>query len=314
MSTRDLAARLGIDDDDLPDVGQRLLSGVADLAHDDVVANAQLAQAAAPVARAAQVADDDDQCALARMPARPRERLAQAVGRLGNREVVGAACHLAQLHQHADEADAPLARRHEERFGVAIGEQSQSIAATARDVADREYDALGDVGLPAQRRAEAHRRRGVEHDPGRQGSLGHVQPHVRLVHPRRCVPVDQADVVTRLVGPHLRELHGDAERRRAMIAREQALDAAPDGHVERAQRGLGHGARTRPRRSRRRDGKRELAHATSLTSSTRGMGTVSSTGPITASALTPSASARYDSTSRWRIASGASSCTSEGST
>ena len=83
-----------------------------------------------------------------------------------------------------------------------------------------------------------------------------------------------------------------------MIAREQALDAAANRHVDRAQRGLGHGARTRSRRGRRRDGEGEVAHATSLTSSTRGIGTVSSTGPITASALTPSASARYESTRR----------------
>ena len=99
-----------------------------------------------------------------------------------------------------------------------------------------------------------------------------------------------------------------------MIAREQALDATANRDVHRAQRGLGHDARAGTRRGRVRGGEGEVAHATSLTSSTRGIGTVSSTGPITSSGLTPSASARYDITRRWRIASGASSCTSEGST
>ena len=233
------------------------------------------------------------------MPARSRERVAEAVGRLGNLVVVGPVCHLAHLQEHADEADAALARRHEERIGVAVREQAQAVAAPACDVADGEHDALGDVGLAAQRRAEAHRLRGVEHEPGRERALGDVQPDVRLVHARGRVPVDQAHVVARLVRPHLRELHRDAQRGRAVIAREQALDAAANRQIERAQRGLGHGARTRPRRGRRRrPGKGELAHATSLTSSTRGIGTVSSTGPMTASALTPSASARYESTRR----------------
>ncbi len=57
-----------------------------------------------------------------------------------------------------------------------------------------------------------------------------------------------------------------------MVAREQALDAPAHRHVERAQRALGDGARARARRGRRRQREGDLAHATSVTSSTRGIG------------------------------------------
>ena len=52
--------------------------------------------------------------------------------------------------------------------------------------------------------------------------------------------------------------------------------------------GPGPGRAARGRREREGD----LAHATSVTSSTRGIGTRSSTGPMMSSELTPSASAR----------------------
>src|SRR6185312_17424558 len=120
----------------------------------------------------------------------------------------------------------------------------------------------------------------LEQEPGRERALGHVQPDVRLVHARGRVPVDQAHVVAWLVRTHLRELHRDAQGGSAMVASQQALDAPANRQIERAQRSLGHGAWTWPRRARRRNNKCEVAHATSLTSSTRGIGTVSSTGPM----------------------------------
>ena len=291
MSTRTWRPRLGIDEHDLADVGQRLLGGVADLADDDVLAHAQLAQAAGPVARAAEVADDHDERALAHVAAGAGERVAEAVGRRRQRVFVTRR-DLAHLQQHADEADPALARRHVERVRVAEREQPEAVAAAARDVTDGEHDALGDVRLAAQRRAEAHRGRGIEDEPGGERALGDVQPHVRLVHARGRVPVDQAHVVARLIGTHLRELHRDAERGRAVIAREQALDAPAHRHVERAQADSGTG----PGPGRAAVGGAS-ARATSLTpprvtSSTRGIGTRSSTGPMMASALTPSASAR----------------------
>src|SRR3954468_12017923 len=58
---------------------------------------------------------------------------------------------------------------------------------------------------------------------------------------RGHVPVDLPYVVLdRLVGADLRELAALAEQRRAMVAGQEALHAARDRQIERAQQGLGH--------------------------------------------------------------------------
>ena len=77
----ELAAGLGIDQPQLPELRQLLLSRVADLDRDDVVASAEREQRPAPVAGAAEVGDDDDErpltrqsCRRAGAPRRPRSR------------------------------------------------------------------------------------------------------------------------------------------------------------------------------------------------------------------------------------------------
>ena len=61
-------SRLGVDEPERTDVRELLLPGIPDLERDDVVVTRQLQERRAPVARAAEVGDDDDQAAL------PRER------------------------------------------------------------------------------------------------------------------------------------------------------------------------------------------------------------------------------------------------
>ena len=97
----------------------------------------------------------------------------------------------------------------------------------ARDVAERERDALGDVGLAALGGAERHRRRRVEHEPGDEHALGELDAHVRLARARGHVPVDVADVVlARHVRANLRELACPDRDMGTVVARQQALDAA----------------------------------------------------------------------------------------
>ena len=67
-------------------------------------------------------------------------------------------------------------------------------------MADCERNAFGDIGLPAIRSAELHRRRGVEHDPGDEHALGELDAHVRHAGASGHVPVDPADVVAGRVG------------------------------------------------------------------------------------------------------------------
>jgi hypothetical protein len=62
-------------------------------------------------------------------------------------------------------------------------------------MAGRDRHALGDVPLAAIGGAEPHRGRDVEHDPGGERALGHVDAHLHDVRASRRVPVDPPDVV-----------------------------------------------------------------------------------------------------------------------
>ena len=156
---------------------------------------------------------------------------------------------IAQLGQQPEQPGAPLARRQHARLVAAERDDAEPVAAPRRDVADRERDALGDVGLAPQRRAERHRRRDVEHQPRRHRALADVHAHVRLAHPRGHVPVDVADVVARLVRPDHRQLGAGADLRRQVVARHERLDPPHHGEVERAQDRVGDRPRPGPLRA-----------------------------------------------------------------
>ena len=103
------------------------------------------------------------------------------------------------------------------------------------------------------RGAERHRRRDVEHDPGRQRPLGHVQPHVRLPGPRGRGGVEVAHVVAGLVGAQLRQLGADADAGGAAVAGQAARDQPHERDVDarrRSARGIGPGPLTARRRLR----------------------------------------------------------------
>ena len=78
-----LAPGLGIDEAEGPHARERLLSWVADLHGDDVVAPGKREQRAAPVTRPAEVRDHRHECALAGERARPAERRSEGGGPVG---------------------------------------------------------------------------------------------------------------------------------------------------------------------------------------------------------------------------------------
>ena len=124
----------------------------------------------------------------------------------------------------------------------AEGHHAEAVALARGEVADRDRGALGHVGLAAVSGAEAHRGRHVEQQPRRQGALGHVDANVWLARARGDRPVHLAHVVPQLVGPHLCDLGAVPERRGAVLARHEAVDAPADGQVQPAQdRGVGPG-------------------------------------------------------------------------
>ena len=155
---------------------------------------------------------------------------------------------------------------------------------------EREPDAFDDVGLAAVARPEPHRRRDVEQEPRRDGSLGDVDTHVQLVLPGGRVPVDPADVVALGVGPHLRELGAATETIGAMPAVDEARRPPRDAEVESAEQTRRD--RTGPRL---RPGPLDLGkrgrHAARSATSSRGTGTAASAASIRASSPTPVAMA-----------------------
>ena len=172
------------------------------------------------------------------------------------------------------------AAREQRGAGVAEGDGAETVAAPAREVADGDRDALGDVGLAPLGRAELHRGRRVEDEPRDEHALGEMDANVRLAGSGGHVPLDRADVVARKVGADLGELGPLAEEARPVVAGQQAVDPAPDRDVERTEEGV----RDRPgagpvgRRSPRE--RVEVPHAAlDLVRSTCGTGTAWSTRP-----------------------------------
>ena len=159
--------------------------------------------------------DHDHEPGLARQPSHPAERAGQrlrvvlAVGcdALGEQS---AAARRSRAWRRA--AGASARRRRAER------DQADAAGAPHAEASEHERHALGDVGLQPPGGAERHRRRDVEHDPGRQRALGHVQADVRLAGAGGRGRVDVADVVADLVRAQLCELHADADARRAPVA------------------------------------------------------------------------------------------------
>ena len=82
-------------------------------------------------------------------------------------------------------------------------DEPEPVPAPRRGVADRERDAFGHVGLAPLGRAERHRGRRVEDEPGDEDALGELDADVRLAGAGGDVPVDPADVVAGLVRAHL---------------------------------------------------------------------------------------------------------------
>ena len=225
----------------------------------------------------------------------------------------GGSC--AQHLQRVQQRPPPLARTLD-LLPAAERDRAEAVAAACRRPADRDRDPLRDVGLATLARAEGHRRRCVEHEPGHEHALGELDPNVRTSGPRGHVPLDPPHVVAGLVRTKLPELGADAGECRPVVAREQAVDAPPDRQLERTQRRGRERSRPRlggcPVRCERVDGGRHEAAASRRPRSICGSGTAATTVSSSASDWTSSASARYERTSRCRNASPTSASRSAG--
>ena len=280
------AARLGIDEPDMADVGSSCSRGsrisTATTAWREASRSRGVRQSRGP--RKSETTTVSERCRATRascVSAVPIDVRADPLG-------LGIA---ADGQQDSEQPDASLARTQHERRRSAEGGDADPVSAPRREVADGDRDALGDVPLAPVGGPEPHRRRDVEEHPGRQRALGDVDPHLHLAGTRRGVPVDTPDVVARLPLADLRELRADADRGSAMLAGEQPVDPPADLQIERAQERLGERARAWdcPGSSARGGG--GGAHAARSTRSISGMGTASRTESTIESAPTSAASA-----------------------
>ena len=281
----ELAPGLRVDEPDVADVRQLLLARVADLDRDDRVPGGDSEHRRPPVARAAEVGDDDGERAL---PCDPGD-LREGGPDRGRPDTLGLRL-TPHCEQDTEQADPSLPRPQQHGFVPAEGRDADPVATPRGQVAQRDGDALGDVPLAAVGGAEPHGRGDVEQHPRGERPLGDVHAHLHLVRAGRGVPVDPADVVARLPLADLRELGADADRRGPVLAGQQAVDAPPDLHVERPKEGLRHrpgtGTVRRPLSAEGRNG-----HAARNESSISGTGTTSRTEETIESAPTSAASA-----------------------
>src|SRR6188472_567338 len=162
-----LAAGLGVDEGQLTDIGQVALPRIVDLDGDDLVARSKGGHRPEPVARTAEVRYDDDEAATR---CGGGDELECGGGRCSfdryrgcrfARQVRG----VAREQQRREQAVAAYARWDAPVGAITERHDPEAVAALRREVPDGERDALGDVGLPTERRTERHRGGEVEHEP-----------------------------------------------------------------------------------------------------------------------------------------------------
>ena len=239
----------------------------------------------------AEVADHDHESRLARHPPYARQRVGQAVGMVlaVGRDALG------ERPPQRDDPGLGASRREHSRRGGAERDEADAARPPHAEATEHERDALGHVRLQAARGPERHRGGDVEHDPGGERALGHVQADVSLPRAGGRRGVDMAHVVADLVRTKLSELHPDAHAGSAPIARQHPRHQPRDREVERLDQRLGQraGALARRRRLEQRRGHRArtTVGASRIRSATPGSGTAVSTRSSNWSAVTPSARA-----------------------
>ena len=114
--------------------------------------------------------------------------------------------------------------------------------------ASTRHELGGHVALALLTRAEIDRGAQVQQEPGGHLAVFGEHAHVRRLHARRDVPVDVAHVVVVLVFAQVRQVQAGAAHQRAVVALQQAVQAADHRPFQAAQHMLGAVAPSRARR------------------------------------------------------------------
>ena len=231
----ELLAGLRVLDDDHAGVGELVLARVEEADRDDLVTLGQLEQRALPPRRGDEVGDEHDERAS---PDRADARDSSTVVEVGD-----GAVRPRRAASGSGRARAPGS-------GVLRGGSVSSISLSKRIAPTRlppRVSSRAKVVASSLRTSSFGRSIGpkpidarpVEQEPRRQLAILGVLPDERRVHPRGHVPVDVADVVARLVLAEVEEVQADAAERRAVVALEQAVEAADDLPLEAVEELLG---------------------------------------------------------------------------
>ena len=223
-----LAPGLGVDEPQVADRGQLLLARVAHLERDHVMAVQQPQQRLAPVARAAEVGDDDDQPARARQAPGAQHR----VGEVGRARRRPARVPTRSVSSSRSRPCRPCSG------GTTRASRAPNVITPSRlpwRVARCPTASAAPSATSALRRSAVPKLIEAE-----TSSSSHVASVRSATCTRTCgsprargrSPVDLAHVVAELVRAHLRDLGAVPQRRRAVLTRDQRIDAPPHGQVE----------------------------------------------------------------------------------
>ena len=232
-----LLATLGIFQRHQPEVGQGHLGRVIKAHGQHLVPLRQSRQRLGPAGRADEVRHHEHQRTSLDQGARALQQITQhgllpahacrALAHVGDELQYLVAPHAWRQH------GAGLAGR-----ALAIEHGAHPIAMPREQARNAGHKALGHRELGAIAGAEIHAARQIEQKPGRELAVLGVLPHVRDLQAGGHVPVDVAHVVAVLVFAQVGQIQAATAPQRAVVALQQAVQAAQHRPLQPAQQGL----------------------------------------------------------------------------
>ncbi len=198
-----------------------------------LVALVEQRQRALPAGRADEIGDDENQRA-------PFDGMQPALQQ-GRQVGEGRARQLRLPEQIVDQAQhlhAPAARRDGALDPAGVEHRPHTVAVTRQQARQRGDKIDQQAALLAVLAAKIDRWAEIEQEPGCDFAVFHVLAHIRRVHAGGDVPIDIADVVLGLVLAQIGKIDPVAVEQAAVVALQQAVQAADDLPVQALQDAL----------------------------------------------------------------------------
>ncbi|MNT14758.1 hypothetical protein D3C72_1497740 [compost metagenome] len=144
--------------------------------------------------------------------------------------------------EQVQQVPAPRARRHHRRArvcGPAVEQGADPVAIARQQQRHDGGEVAQQVTLAHAAGTETDRSAQVQQEPDADFAVFLVLTHVRCLQPRRHVPVDVPHVVAGAVFAQVGKIQPKAAEQRAVVALQQAVEAAHHGPFQAAQQGLG---------------------------------------------------------------------------